>query len=531
MLGARTGGLDTQIRNRMMKNPMQLQQNYKQKGDILDLIALQMIKSEQDKKKKDLMLKMQRNPNTIKQQIEKAVMQQTKDDLVKQTSGILALKNAQQQKNLQRAASGKSRPPMTGIAQPLQKRTGRAPAMENPLAVGLAKAPAPNMRGMTQRAAQGGIVGFSTAGSVTADTSALDPEKFSAEKPDAIVPQLTTDKINELLTKEGTLGSSLSSAITGSFTGDTTKEAEDRAKKLVGFSPEILSRYKELMDRRRDIGIAQLDPEKLRTQELLNFLGGVAGATSLASAGERGVRGVAQTRQGAEQAALKQLSDEETSFRNMVGDIYGQQEKILASVDQAADRDTQKFGQGLVSGTQILAKQMDTLNNNARLLLDANIANSNIDAEYNLEEMRKNVELAVKTADMNVRAAIANLQADTEIQARKYDTDVRAEISKNQTKAQLESNLQGIIGQLNIQQSRNEELIRGIYQSLVNNLNNRYTVVVESEGKESSEAKAIKKQMDDLEKKIVDGLKILNKPLLQQKKDLKEKLTGITVSP
>ena len=97
MIGARTGGLDTQIRNRMMQSPMQLQQNYKQKGDILDLIALQMIKSEQDKKKKDLMLKMQRNPNTIKQQIEKAVMQQTKDDLVKQTSGILALKNAQQQ--------------------------------------------------------------------------------------------------------------------------------------------------------------------------------------------------------------------------------------------------------------------------------------------------------------------------------------------------------------------------------------------------------------------------------------------------
>ena len=57
-------------------------------------------------------------------------MQQTKDDLVKQTSGILALKNAQQQKNLQRAASSKPRPPMTGIAQPLQRRTGRAPAME-----------------------------------------------------------------------------------------------------------------------------------------------------------------------------------------------------------------------------------------------------------------------------------------------------------------------------------------------------------------------------------------------------------------
>ena len=133
----KTGGLDTQVRNRMMQNPMQLQQSYKQKGDILDLIALQMIKSEKDQKKKDLALKMQQTPGTIKQQMEKAVMQQTKDDLVKQTAGILGVKNAQRNKDMQKflAGAGKRRPPMGGIAQPFQGRTGVAPTMANPLGV------------------------------------------------------------------------------------------------------------------------------------------------------------------------------------------------------------------------------------------------------------------------------------------------------------------------------------------------------------------------------------------------------------
>jgi hypothetical protein len=539
MIGGRTGGLDTQVRNRMMQNPMQLQQNYKQKGDILDLIALQMIKSEQDKKKKSLMLKMQQNPNTIKQQVEKAVMQQTKNDLVQQTGGLLALKNARQQQNLQKVAAGKSKPPPVGIAQPFQKRTGAAPTIANPLGVmasagkkgsGIDKVPARNMQGM-RRAAQGGIIGFAgPEGSVVPDTNALNPENFSAAGIDSIVPQLTTEKINELLTKEGSLGSSLSTAITGGLTGDTTADAEERAKRLIGFSPEVMGRYKDLLDKRRNIGIAQLDPEKLRNEQLLNFLGGVAGSYNLAGAGERGTRAVAKTRKAQEEAALKQLTDEETSFRNMVGDIYGQQGKILASVDQAADRDTQKFGSGLTAGTQILAKQMDTLNDNARLLLDAKIADSNINAEYNLEEMRKNVQLAIKTADVNVRAQVANLQADTELKARKYDTDVRAATDKKLSADRQFSSLQQILAGINQDLGKNKEMMLSIYAGLIETLNYEYSTVVKEKGIESTEAVNVKKQIDELDKKIKAGVKILNGPLGIQKKDITSKLTGITVS-
>ncbi len=161
-------GIDAQVKQRMMQDPRRLQQNYKQNRNILDLIALQMIKSEKDQKKKDMMLKMQQTPGTIKQQMEQQLFQQTKDDLVKQTAGVLGVKNAQRNKNMQKllAGAGKRRPPMGGIAQPFNRPKPRTPSMANPLAVGLARAPAQNMQGMTRRAAQGGIVGFSAAGSV-----------------------------------------------------------------------------------------------------------------------------------------------------------------------------------------------------------------------------------------------------------------------------------------------------------------------------------------------------------------------------
>jgi len=71
-------GIDAQIKRRMMQDPRRLQQKYRQSRDILDLIALQMIKSEKDQKKKDMMLKMQDSPATIKQQMEQDLVRQTK---------------------------------------------------------------------------------------------------------------------------------------------------------------------------------------------------------------------------------------------------------------------------------------------------------------------------------------------------------------------------------------------------------------------------------------------------------------------
>ena len=129
--------LDQQIQTKMdayRSNPRKLQQRYQQSQQLLDLLALQKLKSEKEAAARDMQMKMQMNPNTIKQQRERELLDMTKKELIDQTGGIMALNKARQQSNLKKAMS--------------QGVTGR---------------PAPNM----MKLANGGIVGYATAGEIS----------------------------------------------------------------------------------------------------------------------------------------------------------------------------------------------------------------------------------------------------------------------------------------------------------------------------------------------------------------------------
>jgi hypothetical protein len=47
-------------------NPQQLMQRYQQNQELIDLLALQKLKSEKDAAARDMQLKMQQQPSTIK---------------------------------------------------------------------------------------------------------------------------------------------------------------------------------------------------------------------------------------------------------------------------------------------------------------------------------------------------------------------------------------------------------------------------------------------------------------------------------
>ena len=155
--------LDQQIQTKMdayRSNPRKLQQRYQQSQQLLDLLALQKLKSEKEAAARDMQMKMQMNPNTIKQQRERELLDMTKKELIDQTGGIMALNKARQQNNLKKAMS--------------QGVTGR---------------PAPNM----MKLADGGIVGFQPGGGVLdrlieekiAEIQA-NPNLSSTEKQEAI---------------------------------------------------------------------------------------------------------------------------------------------------------------------------------------------------------------------------------------------------------------------------------------------------------------------------------------------------------
>lgn len=119
-------------------NPGPLQQRYAMSQDLLDLLALQKIKSEKENAAKQMQLQMaqQQAMNgeanmTVAQQREQQVHDLTKQELLQQRGQTGQMQQAQQQAQVQRALSG-----------------------------GIAQAPGANIAAQPQHMARGGIVGF-----------------------------------------------------------------------------------------------------------------------------------------------------------------------------------------------------------------------------------------------------------------------------------------------------------------------------------------------------------------------------------
>ena len=134
MIG-RNLGSDVQDRvDAYKENPQALQARYTQSQELLDLLAMQKMKSEKDAYARDMKMKMEKKPSTIAQQYETELAGRTKNDILEGVSGVLKNKQNQAQSNINKVA-----------------------------ARGVAGQPANNMLSL----AGGGIVGFAGGGEVT----------------------------------------------------------------------------------------------------------------------------------------------------------------------------------------------------------------------------------------------------------------------------------------------------------------------------------------------------------------------------
>lgn len=96
-------------------NPEALMQQYQQSQNLLDLLALQKIKSEKEAAMRDMQLKMAQSgkPPTIAQQREQEVLSMTKDELLQQQRGLLDRKQQAQQEAIQELAAARN--PAAGV--------------------------------------------------------------------------------------------------------------------------------------------------------------------------------------------------------------------------------------------------------------------------------------------------------------------------------------------------------------------------------------------------------------------------------
>jgi len=113
-------------------NPAPLQQRYAMSQDLLDLLALQKIKSEKEAAARDMQLKMGQQAAaqgdqamTVAQQREKEVMDMTKAELAQQRGATANQQVAEQQGAMQKLLSGIARAPgAASAAQPVMMASG-----------------------------------------------------------------------------------------------------------------------------------------------------------------------------------------------------------------------------------------------------------------------------------------------------------------------------------------------------------------------------------------------------------------------
>jgi len=102
-------GIDDTIQQKVdayRGNPGALQQRYAQNKELIDLLALQKLKSEKDAAARDMQMKMQQKPQTIAQQYEAELAGRTKNEMLQGIAGVMQNRQAKQQANMQRMAQG-----------------------------------------------------------------------------------------------------------------------------------------------------------------------------------------------------------------------------------------------------------------------------------------------------------------------------------------------------------------------------------------------------------------------------------------
>jgi hypothetical protein len=133
-------GIDSLVGNRadlFANNPQGLQQRYAQSQDLLDLLALQKLKTDKEAAARNMQMQMQAPAGTVKDQREQQVLDMTKREIAQQVAPGLAMQG-------QRMAA----------SQP--------PRQARPTPTGVAALPAPNIS--PQMMAGGGIVAFQEGG-------------------------------------------------------------------------------------------------------------------------------------------------------------------------------------------------------------------------------------------------------------------------------------------------------------------------------------------------------------------------------
>ena len=263
MIGNR--GIDQDVQAKMdayRGNPQALAQQYSQNQQLIDLLALQKLKSEKEAAARDMQMKMggQQMP-TVADAREQEVLDLTKQELAQQTTGAMRTQQSQQQQ----------------AAKELVERSAQMPKQSvSPMVQGVAGLQAPNMS--TKAMAAGGIVAFQEGGRAEDE---MDPER-NAEMMRFIESQRQAPAQarprSESLAQRG-----IRTLIGERTPQEVFNERQRMAQEALGYNPEERAIFERQLKDRESIDARRFDPDRTRSEALTRWLLGAGGRTGIGS--------------------------------------------------------------------------------------------------------------------------------------------------------------------------------------------------------------------------------------------------------
>jgi hypothetical protein len=294
-------GIDQEVQSKVdayRGNPNALAQKYSQNQQLIDLLALQKLKSEKESAAREMQLKMggQQMP-TIAEARENEVLDLTKQELAQNTTGAMQTEQRQKQQ----------------AAKDLIERSAQMPIQSrSPMMQGVAGLAAPNI---TPKAmAAGGIVAFQEGGRAEDE---IDPA-INAEMMRFIESQRTGEPAPVRQSEMATLARQGIRNLIGSRTPEQVfRERTTKATQAAGYTPEERASLERQLRERESIDARRFDPSRRRSEALTRFLLGAAGRTGIGSVlagGGAGALNYESAMDAAERAAMVDRQKQEAGL-------------------------------------------------------------------------------------------------------------------------------------------------------------------------------------------------------------------------
>jgi hypothetical protein len=246
-------GIDQDVQAKMdayRGNPRGLEQKYAQNKQLIDLLALQQLKSEKEAAVREMQMKMggQQTP-TVGDKLEGEVLDLTKQELAQNTTGAMQQQQAQQQQ---------------AAKQMVQEQAKQAA----PMMQGVAGLQAPNMS--PKAMAAGGIVAFQSGG---------EPEYEEFQQlEERLRPQAPARPSGESLAQRG-----IRTLIGDRTPQEVFTERERMAREAANYTPEERATMERQLAEKKAMDEARYNIDRRRSEGLTRWLLGAGGRTGIGS--------------------------------------------------------------------------------------------------------------------------------------------------------------------------------------------------------------------------------------------------------